>query len=425
MKKIYSLLLAAGVAVSTLSANPFTPVSHKFSEKTMEVSKLLVEGKLDVKASSFRAPAAAESTTDAPASLKSAMFKFSIIQDGETYNLSSNVTFTEEEVDEENGVIYYTMNNFLDGLFNGVTVPDLEVAYLPSFGVIYLFGNQDFITFPLTDGTEATCSLWAANTTTNGCVCANYCFIYSDGTFTMENPIEVLYEGDEEPTEFTADAFLLGRVNGQSLSWYVMLGTDFSFTPVYGGGNMTFTMDHTTEGATPMEASVAAAINGTTLTVYNFADFCDVPMTIDSSAKTLTAKDVQVEAITDYKAYLSAQAPDGTNASGSRVYELVSTYSVSGGETTIDVPDWNAFFYQFGVGESYYFYPMIDTTIVLDFDLDEAANAGVETIAADAVVDANAPVEYFNLQGIRVANPEAGQLLIKRQGNKASKVVIR
>lgn len=44
--------------------------------------------------------------------------------------------------------------------------------------------------------------------------------------------------------------------------------------------------------------------------------------------------------------------------------------------------------------------------------------AGVESIE----LDANAPVEYFNLQGVRVANPENG-LFIARQGNKAVKVV--
>ncbi len=36
--------------------------------------------------------------------------------------------------------------------------------------------------------------------------------------------------------------------------------------------------------------------------------------------------------------------------------------------------------------------------------------------------DANAPVEYFNLQGIRVANPENG-VFIRRQGNTVTKVV--
>lgn len=55
----------------------------------------------------------------------------------------------------------------------------------------------------------------------------------------------------------------------------------------------------------------------------------------------------------------------------------------------------------------------------------EGTLAGIENVKADAEFDVNAPVEYFNLQGIRVANPEAGQILIKRQGSKASKVVIR
>lgn len=45
--------------------------------------------------------------------------------------------------------------------------------------------------------------------------------------------------------------------------------------------------------------------------------------------------------------------------------------------------------------------------------------SGVENVAAE-----NAPVEYFNLQGVRVANPENG-LFIRRQGNTVSKVVIR
>lgn len=40
----------------------------------------------------------------------------------------------------------------------------------------------------------------------------------------------------------------------------------------------------------------------------------------------------------------------------------------------------------------------------------------------DVTVDGNAEAEYFNLQGLRVAQPEAGQLYIKRQGGKAVKV---
>lgn len=45
--------------------------------------------------------------------------------------------------------------------------------------------------------------------------------------------------------------------------------------------------------------------------------------------------------------------------------------------------------------------------------------AGVESVA----VDANAPVEYFNLQGIRVAEPANG-IFIRRQGSTTRKVVL-
>ncbi len=40
----------------------------------------------------------------------------------------------------------------------------------------------------------------------------------------------------------------------------------------------------------------------------------------------------------------------------------------------------------------------------------------------DITVDANAPVEYFNIHGVRVANPENG-IYIVRQGAKVSKIV--
>lgn len=48
----------------------------------------------------------------------------------------------------------------------------------------------------------------------------------------------------------------------------------------------------------------------------------------------------------------------------------------------------------------------------------EKISDGVENIE----VDENAPVEYYNLQGVKVANPESG-LYIRVQGNKATKVI--
>ena len=45
---------------------------------------------------------------------------------------------------------------------------------------------------------------------------------------------------------------------------------------------------------------------------------------------------------------------------------------------------------------------------------------GIETVN----VDENAPVEYFNLQGMKVANPLAGNIVIRRQGSQVSKLLV-
>lgn len=56
----------------------------------------------------------------------------------------------------------------------------------------------------------------------------------------------------------------------------------------------------------------------------------------------------------------------------------------------------------------------VSTTYSID------TNTGINGI----FVEENAPVEYYNLQGVRVANPENG-LYIRRQGNKATKVLVK
>lgn len=72
-----------------------------------------------------------------------------------------------------------------------------------------------------------------------------------------------------------------------------------------------------------------------------------------------------------------------------------------------------------------------NTTLAEDFDgiiyvMYDGEGMEVELVpsagVADVAVDANAPAEYFNLQGVRVANPENG-LFIVRQGGKVTKVV--
>ena len=59
--------------------------------------------------------------------------------------------------------------------------------------------------------------------------------------------------------------------------------------------------------------------------------------------------------------------------------------------------------------------------MISQIQLPEEAVVGVEGIVNDA--DVNAPVRYFNLQGVEVAAPAKGEVVVKKQGSKATKVV--
>ncbi len=65
--------------------------------------------------------------------------------------------------------------------------------------------------------------------------------------------------------------------------------------------------------------------------------------------------------------------------------------------------------------------PMATDVIIPLTAYNSAAITGVESITTtpDATT---APIEYYNLQGIRVASPQPGQILIRRQGPNVSKI---
>lgn len=62
----------------------------------------------------------------------------------------------------------------------------------------------------------------------------------------------------------------------------------------------------------------------------------------------------------------------------------------------------------------------------LDYAKDTTITFGGTGAINDVAVDNNnAPVEYFNLQGVRVNEPVAGQIVIRRQGNEVSKLLVK
>ncbi len=429
MKKFYSFLLAAATIASSAIAGNRVP---ELSVKTLDLEVKNIQNSIQdlTKISSHKAPAAqAEAAAQYPQDLEgiAAMFNFTLVEQDGSYPFKTSVTFSDgsEYGDEEMTCIQYTMSNFLDGIFNEIiTTHPVDVYYYPEDGILVLPGDQAYLTYESLDW-----GLWCSfSEYPQSGSCPNYMFEYNPATksFDLINPMPIFTSKDQTEAEMcTIDGLYMATVVDDGLTYIIALDPDnFSISPYDAVGTMTFTCEHE-GGARDFEEPVFAQVNENTLTIYNFGGgLCDVPMTIDAAAKTLTANKVQVTDITDYRAYLSAADADGNNAAGTRQYILTSTYNVEDGKTIITVPSWNTYVYDMMLGDMPYFYPMVDTTIVLDLDLDAYASAGINNIAADAI-DASTPVEYYNLQGIRVATPEAGQLLIKRQGNKASKVVIR
>ncbi len=98
--------------------------------------------------------------------------------------------------------------------------------------------------------------------------------------------------------------------------------------------------------------------------------------------------------------------------------EVTATIDEKG---VITVQNWAfAYDYEPTYGSQYagYYWPDQCNSITVLTPKSDAIN----TIATD-LENVNAPVEYYNIQGVRVANPAKGQLVIKRQGNKASKII--
>ncbi|MDE7375432.1 MAG: hypothetical protein K2N16_01140 [Muribaculaceae bacterium] len=63
-------------------------------------------------------------------------------------------------------------------------------------------------------------------------------------------------------------------------------------------------------------------------------------------------------------------------------------------------------------------------TTVLDYYIGVGeGQGGDEPDGIEAIDSENAPAEYYNLQGVKVANPTPGQLYIVKQGSKVSKVI--
>lgn len=177
---------------------------------------------------------------------------------------------------------------------------------------------------------------------------------------------------------------------------------------------------------TPTEISgyVNVKLNGNVLSLYNFYGLgftTPINFVIDKESKTATATDQLVGEGDAYDFYF-ATTLDGQNVVKTVVADITgdnnNVLEFGLGDDLVGIVGFNknattiAGWYMIG-------YDMILTT---PFNLLD--NNGVEGIVVDNDNSA-AAVEYFNLQGVKVNNPVAGGLYIRRQGTDVQKVIVR
>lgn len=418
MKKLYTLALASAVALTSAAG-------------TQMAQKVASFGDLNANAGTAKAVQFTKNTngkraaSSAPKSLEGTEFLLGFtLEYQEAAPESSYVEFNFIGTDATTGYDEYTMSGLMEEVFTNVDPIAQTVYYDSTTGELVMPAGQNFCEV---DGIM--CTTW--NMYQDGYVSGDIEFNFKwNGTgfdWVREGVLE--YE-DGSSKDYTSQGLFVGyeREDGRIGGLFSL--TDFEFVTY--NGTMSFTMTNTESNqAQPGTSPIAVSVKGNKVTIYEFAGSFTVPFTLDTEAKTLSAIDVQLGQVNIggqnnpvyAPAMLSEAVNDGKyayNAYDAGTYKLVMNYTVANGKTTINVPEWNIFYLD--GNEDYDFLGVLITknSISLDFELG-AATEGVESITID---NSNAPVEYYNLQGVRVANPESG-LYIRRQGNTATKVLVK
>lgn len=102
--------------------------------------------------------------------------------------------------------------------------------------------------------------------------------------------------------------------------------------------------------------------------------------------------------------------------------EIEYTYFYDGGGSYVETDEDEKFKHYGVIGIGGYDGPGDDDWI--EYYVEFYFNDGAPAAITNVKVDDNAPVEYFNLQGVRVDNPTNG-LYIRRQGKTSTKVLVQ
>lgn len=427
MKKLYTLLLAAAVTLSAAAAAPFQAQKGLAKVSAQEV----VKGTLDKKVLNLEKMGltkedlfVADSRAGELPSFDSYFMQISCRDTtGAEYEAIPCHIYEDTEAGSPGAGLYLMDNFFNNGTHLEVDLVEEEVQISET-----QFATATFLRLPgkgativATEGSTKY-GLWLAGFQVNPNTGQMALYTYNNDIdfLLLNNGSFVLYYGDNVTGLCMLPTPSDGYVYNLSFGWDM---------PLCNGTHKYTEITELAEDGTPTKYGTYtspifaeyAEENGVLL-VTGFGEYGSVMgMAVNPSQASVVATNQQVATLTAGQqrvpAYLSAQP--------NSFAPVEFSATVAGGKTTltneacfITVPPVE------GLTTNYSWFAILqDNVLTLDFAI--PGLSGVESGIEETVVgDENAPVEYYNLQGVRVENPTAG-LYIKRQGNKATKVLVK
>ena len=419
MKKFYTILAAAAVAFGASAAMPqFVAESNampaSLTTKADKVAKADVRnmevavGNNKIVKRAHKAPIGGGPAIDKLESTYAQYFFNAVDGDNGGYQGPYLAAIEEGDVANTVDVYGFFLGSTKEGFHNKVTG-----TYDQSKGTLTIAKGTCIGTVQLQEG-EKDLYIYVQDWDSYAILDKDIEFKYTPATHSLS------WEAASSGNKYTENVIITTEANA-AVGQAIMTGAAF---PVYWDlymVNATMALTYNTTSGTSAASSLlyCEAFDNSLLVsnIQNLGYDAMVEMTLDKDAKTATLIDqhLTVNFGTQYgERTVWFGVPQDEKLVTSVTFAGQTTDDESGVSTVLTTPNYLL------VDETGFGFNVSDAKIEI-FDMGLFAPTAIKNVSAD--FDENAPVEYFNLQGVRVENPANG-LYIKRQGNKVAKVIL-
>lgn len=416
MKKLYTIALAAAVAFSASAAAPLKAPKASdvnFAFKGATVKELATKAQFERNATIGARPATTAVKHGSPA--KAAISSMAELLGPYDYTITIYANGSANTANSVLSIVEGTEEN--EVIFQGLRYSDVDVKGIVDFaaGTITCYPQllMEMDEDPNFPGTSMNMYLYGWNETLDqedrqgNCVFT----LNADGTISSDDVFTYGVEGLPGYSYALFDGLVLTKSSlntkiefserdtdneGHFLNTYTdyidWCESEYVENAVVGGESL---------GECVFLKNFLYAPNSAITEVYN------IPVQIDRDSETIFIDTWYWFAYSHPEIGSGKAAIIGLN--GNRIELIEGTYS---GNTISWDGIWGAY-------DDGWFGYYKGCTLTLPFSLGED---GIRDVAVD---NENAPVEYFNLQGMRISEPAAGQIVIRRQGNKTTKLYVK